>query len=97
MNRNWGFHWNEVGSSSNECSDTYEGPYHFSEVENGNVRDFILRNNATIKFYNDLHSYSQRILLPWGYTTKPSRNYDRYLEITYKASFHRYLFQGIEK
>jgi len=31
-NRNWGFHWNEGGSSYDKCSDTYHGPEAFSEV-----------------------------------------------------------------
>lgn len=29
----------------------------FSEVENRNVRDFLLANKEQIKFYNNLHSY----------------------------------------
>ena len=33
-NRNWGFHWNDGGSSSNSCSETYMGPEVWSEVEN---------------------------------------------------------------
>merc|ERR1712110_1126092 len=43
-NRNWGFHWNTGGSSSNPCADTYMGSEAFSEVENRNVRDFLLAN-----------------------------------------------------
>merc|ERR1712083_279497 len=30
-NRNWGFHWNTGGSSSNPCADTYMGSEAFSE------------------------------------------------------------------
>ena len=33
-NRNWGYHWNDGGSSNNGCSDTYHGSEAFSEVEN---------------------------------------------------------------
>ena len=55
--RNWGFHWNTGGSSSNPCADTYMGSEAFSEVENRNVRDFLLANKDQIKFYNNLHSY----------------------------------------
>ena len=57
--RNWGFHWNTGGSSSNPCADTYMGSEAFSEVENRNVRDFLLANKDQIKFYNNLHSYRQ--------------------------------------
>ena len=81
LNRNWGYHWNEGGSSDNTCSDAYHGPSAFSEVEDCNVRDFLLKNNGTIKFYNNMHSYSQMILLPWGYTETQMPNYDRNLEI----------------
>lgn len=66
-NRNWGFHWGTGGSSSDPCSDTYMGSQAFSEIENVNVRDFLLANKDQIKFYNNIHSYSQLILLPWGW------------------------------
>ena len=33
-NRNWGFHFNDGGSSDQACSETYHGPEAFSEVEN---------------------------------------------------------------
>ena len=55
--RNWGFHWNTGGSSSNPCADTYMGSEAFSEVENRNVRDFLWANKDQIKFYNNIHSY----------------------------------------
>ena len=32
-NRNWGYHWNEGGTSDNPCSDIYMGPEAWSEVE----------------------------------------------------------------
>ena len=38
-NRNWGFHWNDGGSSSNSCSETYMGPEVWSEVENTYVQN----------------------------------------------------------
>lgn len=75
-NRNWGFHWGTGGSSNNPCSDTYMGPEAFSEVENRNVRDFLTANKDNIKFYNNVHSYSQLILLPWGWGYDQPENYD---------------------
>ena len=72
-NRNWDFYWgSEGGASTDSCSQTYQGPEPFSEVEARNVRDFVLRHNDTIKFYQTLHSYSQLILFPWGYTESPA-------------------------
>lgn len=80
-NRNWGFHWGTGGSSDNPCSDTYMGPEPFSEVENKNVRDFLTANKDNIKFYNNVHSYSQLILLPWGWGYEQPDNYDDLYEI----------------
>jgi hypothetical protein len=28
-----------------------------------------------VKYYNNMHSYSQLVLLSWGYTTEPPPNY----------------------
>jgi len=81
LNRNWGYHWNDGGSSSNPCSDSYMGKSAFSEVENQNVRDFLSKHKDTIKYYVNLHSYSQLVLLPWGFTEDPMPVYDRYLEV----------------
>ena len=57
-NRNWGFHWNEGGSSDNSCAQDYHGPEAFSEVENRNMRDY-LAAIPNLQFYNNVHSYSQ--------------------------------------
>ena len=51
-NRNWGFHWNTGGASAEPCDESFMGSAEFSEVENRNVRDFLLANNGTIKLYN---------------------------------------------
>jgi len=80
-NRNWGFHWGTGGSSSDPCSDTYMGMEAFSEVENRNVRDFLLAHKDTIKFYNNIHSYSQLVLLPWGWGYDLPDNYDDLLAV----------------
>ena len=85
LNRNWGYHWNDGGSSNNPCSDSYMGKSAFSEIENQNVRDFLLKHKDTIKYYVNLHSYSQLVLLPWGYTEEPMPVYDRYLEVANKV------------
>jgi len=74
-NRNWGYHWNTGGSSNDKCSDTYHGPEAFSEIENQNVRDFLLSAKDKLIFYNSVHSYSQFILLPWGFSEELPDNY----------------------
>jgi len=68
LNRNWGYHWNTGGSSNNPCSDTYHGKSAFSEVENTNVRDFLSAHKDKLKYYMNIHSYSQLVLLPWGFS-----------------------------
>ena len=51
-----------------------------------NVRDFITANKEQIIFYNSVHSYSQLILLPWGYTDSPPADYDVMYELAMKGS-----------
>ena len=50
LNRNWGFHFADGGSSYDPCSQVYHGSGPFSEVENRNVRDFVWAHKVyTIK------------------------------------------------
>lgn len=71
LNRNYNDHWNEGGSSSNPCSDTYHGPYAESEPETMVVTRFF-RENGPIIGAIDWHSYSQLILRPYGWTDQDS-------------------------
>ncbi|XP_017025740.1 zinc carboxypeptidase A 1 [Drosophila kikkawai] len=68
-NRNWGFHWNEVGASSNACSDTFAGPSAFSEIETKSLSDYIAKLKGKIQLYISLHAYSQYLLYPYGHTS----------------------------
>lgn len=75
-NRNWGFHWNEVGASDNPCSDTYAGPYAFSEIETKSFSEFIASlGKGNIFLYVSFHSYSQLLLFPYGHTSELPPNY----------------------
>merc|ERR1712212_273131 len=67
-NRNWSFHWDEIGASDNPCSETYAGPSAFSEIEMVNVRDAMAAQTNLIA-YLTFHSYSQLWMYPWGFTT----------------------------
>ncbi|XP_065567648.1 carboxypeptidase B-like [Artemia franciscana] len=75
MNRNFGFHWNEGGSSGYGCYDTYHGGAPFSEVESQVVRDVILANADQIQAYLTVHSYGQYWLTPWGWTSDYPEDY----------------------
>ncbi|EDW63368.1 zinc carboxypeptidase A 1 [Drosophila virilis] len=67
-NRNWGFHWNEVGASSDPCSDTYAGPSAFSEIETFSLSNYIASIKDKIQLYVSFHAYSQYLLYPYGHT-----------------------------
>jgi len=75
-NRNFGFHWGEIGASEYECDDIYMGSQAFSEVEAQAVRDYINKNKDTIKLYITCHSYGEYILFPWGFTSALPDDYD---------------------
>jgi carboxypeptidase T len=71
-NRNYGYMWGtlNINTSSHVPSDeTYVGRHAFSEPETRAVRDLIARElfRGVITY----HSYSQLILYPWGYTSRP--------------------------
>ncbi|KAG8225683.1 hypothetical protein J437_LFUL001715 [Ladona fulva] len=80
-NRNWDFHWKEVGSSSNPCHENFAGDKPFSEPETAAIADFIMKHSRRIKMFLSLHSYSQMWLIPWGYSEneKPKDYYDMYI------------------
>jgi len=75
LNRNFGFHWNEGGSSALACSETYHGGSAFSQVESQNVRDFINSIANQTRVYLTFHTYGQYWLTPWGYTAELPTDY----------------------
>ncbi|TDG52923.1 hypothetical protein AWZ03_000466 [Drosophila navojoa] len=66
-NRNFDFHWNEAGASSDPCDDGYAGPKAFSEPETIVVRDLIHSLADRGKMYLTVHSEGSYLLYPWGY------------------------------
>merc|ERR1711872_1090532 len=94
-NRNWDYHWGEEsGASTDSCSQTYRGPEAFSEVEARNVRDYVLSLNGAVKFYQTLHSYSQLVLIPWGYTSDLAPGYDAMYDLAVKGNDALYETHG---
>lgn len=71
LNRNYSKAWGGAGSSGNPSSETYRGPSAFSEPELTGVRDYALSLTNHAGFI-DYHSYAQKILYPWSYTTNPA-------------------------
>ncbi|XP_028618422.1 carboxypeptidase A4 isoform X2 [Grammomys surdaster] len=68
-NRNWNASFAGEGASDNPCSEVYHGPHPNSEVEVKSVVDFI-QKHGNFKCFIDLHSYSQLLMYPYGYTVK---------------------------
>lgn len=84
LNRNFAFQWNCCnGSSGNACAETYRGPSPASEPEVQAVQNYMraifpdqradpLTSPAPVDatgVYIDLHSYSELVLWPWGFTS----------------------------
>jgi len=65
-NRNFDSNFGGAGSSSSTNSDTYHGPFAFSEPETQALRDFFFAH-PNIVSHIDFHSFSQLILWPYGY------------------------------
>ncbi|KAI8606354.1 hypothetical protein EDD21DRAFT_330893 [Dissophora ornata] len=78
-NRNWNFHWNEGGASTNPCADDYMGPFAFSSPEARNIAEFLSALPNVVSFI-DFHSYSQLWMTPYGYTGTPPDTYTDYLK-----------------
>lgn len=67
LNRNWGYQWAVVGSSSDPWAEDYHGDAPFSEPEAAALRDLMIEHPELVA-HIDFHSYSQLVLRPWGYT-----------------------------
>jgi murein tripeptide amidase MpaA len=89
LNRNYPFNWGCCnGSSGSGCSETYRGPSAASEPETQAVRNYVQselpdygdpQTGVPIPadaagMFMDIHSYSQLVLWPWGYTTQVAPN-----------------------
>lgn len=91
LNRNFSFQWNSTagqGSSGNQCSLTYRGPFAGSEPETQAIEGYIRslwpdrRGPApndpapadTSGIHLDIHSFGQLVLWPWGATHAPAPN-----------------------
>ncbi|XP_039988508.1 carboxypeptidase A1-like isoform X1 [Xiphias gladius] len=72
-NRNWDAGFGGPGASSNPCSETYHGPQANSEPEVKSIVDFV-KSHGNIKAFISIHSYSQMLLYPYGYTRTPAKD-----------------------
>lgn len=71
-NRNFSVGWGLNGGSSNSgSSETFRGVSPFSEPESTALSNFIA-GIPTARAHVDLHSFSELILSPWGWTEDPT-------------------------
>uniref|UniRef100_A0A915DXH8 Peptidase M14 carboxypeptidase A domain-containing protein n=1 Tax=Ditylenchus dipsaci TaxID=166011 RepID=A0A915DXH8_9BILA len=72
LNRNFDFHWGEIGSSDDLCSDIYQGSGAFSEPESRAIRDKLLSAelNGKVDAFLTLHTYSQMWIHPYNHERK---------------------------
>ncbi|XP_046452056.1 carboxypeptidase B-like [Daphnia pulex] len=93
-NRNFGYKWGGLGTSTNPCSDIYKGTKAFSEPETLLTSNFILGKAKQIKLYLTIHSYGQAALVPWGYDVAYPSDYADMLALAKSAAstFRKYKF-----
>jgi carboxypeptidase T len=106
LNRNYPYNWGCCGGSSGSgCSETYRGPAAASEPETMAVRNYVLAQLPdygnpqqgpipldAAGMFMDIHSYSQLVLWPWGYTTQVAPNGTQLQTLGRKfAYFNNYL------
>lgn len=80
-NRNWDFHWREVGISEVPCDETFAGESAFSEIETKTLSEYIQSLKGKIELYISFHSFSQYVLYPYGHTKRLPDNYQDYQQI----------------
>ena len=87
LNRNHSFHWGDAGNDP--CEDTFQGSLPASEPETQAIQNFVLTlfpdqrgpddndpaADDTTGVLISLHSYSQLVLWPWGWTDSQAPNH----------------------
>ncbi|KJZ70245.1 hypothetical protein HIM_10359 [Hirsutella minnesotensis 3608] len=70
INRNWPWHWDGPGASSNPCAETYRGEEGGDAPETKSLSDFLKQTKSSqgLKLYIDYHSYSQLFMTPYGWS-----------------------------
>ncbi|XP_060699096.1 carboxypeptidase A1-like [Hemiscyllium ocellatum] len=80
-NRNFDANFGGPGASGNSCSSTYYGPYANSEKEVKAIVDFV-KSHGNFKVFIDVHSYSQLLMFPYGYTSTKPKDYAELLDLS---------------
>uniref|UniRef100_A0AC35TQZ6 ShKT domain-containing protein n=1 Tax=Rhabditophanes sp. KR3021 TaxID=114890 RepID=A0AC35TQZ6_9BILA len=68
LNRNFDWYFGIYGSSTDPCSEIYQGKHAFSEPETRAVRDFVGKLNGQVKSFMTFHSYSSLLFYSFGHS-----------------------------
>uniref|UniRef100_A0A8W7PG46 Peptidase M14 domain-containing protein n=1 Tax=Anopheles coluzzii TaxID=1518534 RepID=A0A8W7PG46_ANOCL len=76
LNRNFDYMWDVLINKKDDFlqSETYRGPFAFSETESKAIGQFLQQNANSIVLYVDLQAYGEYLMIPWGYTKDPAPN-----------------------
>ena len=89
LNRNYGYHWNESGTSPDVNNDTYAGTGAFSEPETQAMKWFC--ENHNFEFAHNAHTYGNLQLFPIGWANNEfAADHDYFTAFT----SHQVLFNG---
>ncbi|KAG1670400.1 Carboxypeptidase B [Nymphon striatum] len=77
INRNFDAHFDNCYGES-ECSEIYCGSSAFSEPESDAIRKLAISLQNRLKAYFSIHSYSQLVSYPHGYSSSPVKNQSKY-------------------
>ncbi|XP_058443710.1 zinc carboxypeptidase [Malaya genurostris] len=88
LNRNFESDWNGIGASSDPCAYDFAGASAASEPETQVLQQFLKANaqSSRIRTYFSMHSFSQLIMFPYGYTADKVENYNDLKTIGEKGS-----------
>jgi hypothetical protein len=81
LNRNYGYQWNATCDSGSDDpnAEDYRGTHAFSAPETQALRDLALQTD--FDYAISYHSGIELIIFPWAYTTTPSPDHSRFVEV----------------
>lgn len=87
LNRNFDSDWNGTGASGDPQRYDFSGSSAFSEPETKNLDEFFKKyaKKENIRTYIALHSFSQLVMFPYGFTTDKASNYNDLTAIGQRA------------
>lgn len=84
-NRNYDNHFCGEGTSTSPCSEVYCGSAPFSEKCVANIRDYGLANADRLVVMQDVHSYSELWMFPYGGISADTPDYDKQMKCSEAA------------